>query len=271
MEHKWALFYHRQEVICVRSWTRKVQATAHVEPRGRFVEITSIDGTLVADDEEPELTIRMLDYLLRSHALGACYPVPLLPGLGEDPKAAAMWCMSAFGRLAWVATPHSFPRVDPEKPLRTHSMLHIGVARGDASAIEAALVAGVPIDLLAGDGLAPLHWALARVELSTMTLLLERGSPVDVRSAEGATPLMNAVQNSSLEKVSFLLNCGADPNARDRRGFTALHRAAELGHLELVRLLLDSGAASDTQAEGHTPRSLAEMRGRTAVIALLTE
>jgi hypothetical protein len=31
MEHKWALFYHGGQIICVRSWLRKVQATAQVE------------------------------------------------------------------------------------------------------------------------------------------------------------------------------------------------------------------------------------------------
>ena len=271
MDHKWALFYHRREIICVRSWLRQVQAIARVEEYQDHVDVTSVRGTLGAEDEDPELTVRLLDYLLRSHALDTVYPTPLPVGMEKEPRAAAMWCMSMFGNRAFFATPHQVVWRDPDKPLRTYSLLHIAVARGDASTIEAKLAAGVPIDLLAGDGLAPLHWALAGDDLAIMTLLLDRGSPVDVRSGEGATPLMNAVQSASLEKVAFLLDHGADVNARDRRGFTALHRAAEMGHVDVTRMLLDRGASPNPEAEGHTPRSLAEARGETGIVALLSE
>jgi hypothetical protein len=271
MEHKWALFYHRGEVICVRSWLRKVQVVAHVERRHDHVEITQARGRFGAEEEEPEFTIRVLDYLLRSHALDIVYPAPLPTGMESDPQTAAMWCMSMFGNRALLATPHRFDRVDPDRPLRTHSLLHIAVARGHAPAIDEYLAAGVPIDLLAGDGLAPLHWALASNDPAIMTLLLDRGSPVDVRSAEGATPLMNAVQSGSMEKVGFLLDHGADVNARDRRGFTALHRAAEMGHLDVTHQLLDRGATPNPDTEGHTPRSLAEGRNRKDVVAVLNK
>ena len=66
--------------------------------------------------------------------------------------------------------------------------------------IEENLVAGVPIDLLAGDGLPPLQWALAGDDLTIATLLLERGSPVDVRTHQGATPLMNAAQEAGMTR-----------------------------------------------------------------------
>ena len=269
MEHKWALFYHRREIICVRSWLRQVQAVAQVEEHGDHVLITAVRGSFVAEDEEPALTIGVLDYLLRSHALGAEYPAPLPAGVENDPNAAAMWCMSMFGNRASFATPYQVARHDPETPLRTHSLLHIGVARGNVPAIEASLAAGTPIDLLAADGLAPLHWALASNDPVIMTLLLDRGSPVDVRSSAGATPLMNAVQSATLDTVSFLLDHGADVNARDRRGFTALHRAAEMGHLDVAQVLLDRGASPNPDAEGHTPRSLAAARGHADIVAIL--
>ena len=80
---------------------------------------------------------------------------------------------------------------------------------------------------------------------------------------------MNAVQERSIEMVTLLLDRGADPNARDTRGFTALHRAAELGELRIVQLLLDRGAYPPGEAEGHTPQSLAQGRGHTAIVNLL--
>lgn len=274
MEHKWALFYHRGEIICVRSWLRQVQAVADVQTTGTHMLVTAIHGALASDagDDEPdELTIRLLDCLLRTHALELLYPVPLPRGMERDPKAAAMWCMNIFGNRALFATPHEFERREPDTPMRSYSRLHLGVARGDLAAIDASLAAGIPIDLLAGDGLAPLHWALVHDDPAIMSLLLERGSPVDVRSSQGATALMNAVQTKSLEKVSFLLDRGADADARDLRGFTALHRAAEAGLMDLVKALIEHGASPNLEAEGHTPLSLAEARGQSAVVALLTQ
>ena len=271
MEHKWALFYHRGTIICVRSWLRKVQVVAHVEQSRDHVEITNVCGKFSDEDEEPDFTIRAVDYLLRSHALEETYPVPLPTGMESDPGSAALWCMSKFGNRAWFATPHRFDRIDPDRPLCTHSLLHIAVARGEVPAIEENLAAGVPIDLLAGDGLTPLHWALASKDPTIIKFLIERGSPVDVRSAGGATPLMNAVQSASMEQVCFLLDHGADVNARDRRGFTALHRAAEMGHLHILRLLLDRGAKPNPDAEGHTPRSLAEGRNNGDIVAVLNK
>ena len=271
MEHKWALFFHRGEVICVRSWLRQVRVVARVEKHSDCAQITEVRGTFGDEDEEPGFTTRVLDYLLRSHALDTAYPVPLPAGMDSDPHAAAMWCMSMFGNRALVATPHEFVRIDPDRPLRTHSLLHIAVARGQVQAVDEYLAAGVPIDLLAGDGLAPLHWALSAGDTTIMSLLVKRGSPVDVRSDEGATPLMNAVQSASMENVAFLIDHGADVNARDLRGFTPLHRAAEMGHLDVTRLLLDRGAMPNPESEGHTPRSLAEGQSRAQIVAVLDQ
>lgn len=180
-----------------------------------------------------------------------------------------MWCMSMAGKLALVATPHTVPTSVPELLLRSHSLPHIAVAKGDLAGVDAQLRSGVPIDLLAGDGLAPLHWALGASGADMIDALLDRGSPVDARSAEGATPLMNAAQARSLSMVTLLLDRGADPTARDDRGFTALHRAAEMGEADIVRALLARGADPAAEAHGHTPLSLAEARGETAIVDLL--
>ncbi|HJU40756.1 MAG TPA: ankyrin repeat domain-containing protein [Tahibacter sp.] len=270
MEHKWAIFHHRGKLIFVRSWLRRVVAVADIVAHADAVEVTRVHGAFGGDDDEdPDFTRAALDYLVRSHALDETYPAPLPAGVEADPRAAALWCMSMFGNRAAFATPHRFARHDPERPLRTHSLLHIAVARADVAAIEACLAAGIPVDLLAADGLAPLHWALASTGLTIMALLLDRGSPVDVRSAEGATPLMNAVQARSVDRTNFLLDRGADADARDDRGYTALHRAAEMGQRELVRVLLARGATAHVDANGHTPRSFAQARGHDDIVAML--
>jgi len=268
MEDKWAVFVVDGRVVFVRSWLRKVYATAEVRVDGERAVIGPIHGALL-DDEPPEFTVRIVDYLLRSHAMRQTWPAPLPAGMEEDPRAAAMWCMSMFGRRALVATPHPVPPQPPPVPLRTSSRLHIALARGDVQAAERELARGLPIDLRANDGLTTLQWAGARDDVDTMAWLLERGCPVDARSAEGATTLMNQVQARNPGHVRWLLEHGADPNARDTRGFTALHRAAEMGERECAELLLERGAAVDVEAMGHTPRSLAQARNEHEIVALL--
>ena len=244
------------------------RAVATVEQERDHAVITQVQGTFGAEDEEPEFTVRLLDYVVRSHALATVYPVPLPPGMEKDPMNAAMWCFSMFGNRALFATADLLDRHNPDRPLRTNSLLHIAVARGDVPAVERHLAAGVPIDLLAADGLAPLHWSLACSDPAVMALLLDRGSAVDVRSVEGATALMTAVQGTSVDRVCFLLDRGADVNARDGRGFTALHRAAEMGQLDMLRVLLKRGASPNPEAGGATPRSLAERRGHGEIVSV---
>ncbi|WP_257447816.1 ankyrin repeat domain-containing protein [Archangium lipolyticum] len=270
MEHKWGLYLLHPHLLVVRSWTRQVHAVADFERRGDTLVITSIAGALTGQEEPPSLTVLVLDFLLRTHALSLPYPAPLPEGLEAEPKAAATWCMSMFGNQVHFATPHPLPPTPPEAMLRTDSLLHIAVARGDTHTVDRQLDAGVPLTVWARDGLTPLHWALvSRQGTAMLEHLLTKGSPVDVRSVEGATPLMNATQSGRDELLSWLLDHGADPNAVDARGFTALHRAAEMGHLECVRILLARGARPDPAAQGHTPRSLAEHQKHEDIVRLL--
>jgi len=270
MEHKWAIFYHSGDIICVRSWTRKVHVIARVKADDDHIEIVEIRGVFHNEEQEdPDLTIRTLDYLLRSHVLEEVYPAPLPPFLEGKPEDLAMWCMSMFGNMALCATTHPIARRDPEEPLRSMSLLHIAVARGDVPAIDKQLAAGVPIDLLSTYGGAPLHWALALEDTSMLSLLLDRGSPVDVRAGNGETALMDAANEGKLEHVSFLLDRGADVDARDEHGHTALHRAAYQGHVDVGRRLLERGAQPDVEAEGETPLSLAESQNMTIFAEIL--
>jgi hypothetical protein len=270
MEHKWALYYHGGRILFIRSWLRKVWVTAQVECDTQGIaKLKSMQGGFLTPTEDPEFTIRMADFLIRSHALGIPSPAPFPIEYASSPEKAAMWCMSVFGKLAAFATPHQLEAGIPEKPLRTHSLVHIAVARGDINEVDRLLKMGLPVDLLAADGLAPLHWSFAQANMETAEFLIQRGSPVDVRSAEGATPLMTVTQSGEISKIRFLLDAGADVNAEDSRGFNALHRAAELGKVEVVRLLLERGAKKNSVAQGHTALSFAERRGHTEIVKML--
>jgi len=271
MEHKWALFVHQGTIICVRSWTRQVQAIAHFTVQDGYAQIYELHGTLLPDHADARTNQRLLDFLLRSHALQLPYPVPLPVGLELSPDAAAIWCMAQFGKLALFATAEEVLYELPDKPLRTHSLLHIAVARGDIDAVRSRLKAGDPVDLLAADGLTPIQWALASRNPQVLSILKDAGADIDARSSEGATALMTAAQGSNAEAFDFILAHGADPNARDLRGFTALHRAAEMGKIDFVKKLLDQGADISLAANGHTARSFAMARNEAQVVALLDE
>ena len=269
MDHKWAIFFRDSTIIFVRSWRRQVVATAEVRVSNGEVLISRLTGQLASGTGL--LDERIVDFLIRTHVLQEPFPAPVEADDVADLDQLALKCFSLFGNIATCATPHKIAFRPPLRPLRSHSLLHIAVARGDLAAAERHLAAGVPIDLLAADGLAPLHWSIARVDSSAMTWLLDRGAPVDTRSTEGATPLMNAVQARNASYVELLLARGADPNAQDLRGFNALHRAAEMGETAIVRALVARGADPNAQAQGHTAISFARRQGHDEIVRILGE
>lgn len=123
MEHKWAIYLHRGRLSFVRSWTRLVVATADLEVRGDAAVITRVHGTLAAAGDagrvfEPEFTVRVIDFLMRTHALNVHFPAPLPSDdpIVADPRMAGLFCMSMFGQLAHYAT------FDPVPPDRGHAL-----------------------------------------------------------------------------------------------------------------------------------------------------
>ena len=276
MEHKWAIFVRQGRLIFVRSWLREVVAVADYEPSGPDqITVTMLHGDFGAgalEAGQPQLNERVLDFLLRAYGLGQVYPAPLPASIAQgDPRVAGLWCMTLFGKMAWVASAQEPEAQEPEvqAPLRTLSLMHLAAVRGDAAQVRALLERGWPATLLAHDGLTLMHWAAACEHVDMLAALVELGVPVDVPSQEGATALMNAVQRDDLALVERLLALGADVDARDARGFTSLHRAAEMGHVALVERLLRAGASAEAQAQGHTARSLAQLTQQAQIVALL--
>jgi hypothetical protein len=268
MENKWAIFFHQNKIIFVRSWLRKVVVTADTSQQNARLYIHKIKGKF-SDDDEPEFIRAIVKFLLISHAIGEIFPAPLPNDLSSDLKSVGLWAMSMYGNMAHVGTFTSNFEGSTQSPIRSHSLLHIAAARNDLEKINLQVESGIPIDILAADGLAPLHWSLASEDLQAMQHLIKLGADLNVRSIEGVTPMMNAVQSNKVHHLNLLISSGADVNARDDRGFTSIHRAAEMGHAEIVEILLNNGADPNIEAEGHTPLSLAEMRGEEKMVSLL--
>lgn len=269
MEDKWALFVADGALLLVRSWRREVLLRAPMTLDGDEVVIGPLHGFVCREDEGDDYTRRALDFILRTHALELPWPAPLLPDGDDDPRARAMECMSMFGRAAHYATLESPEGSVPEPPLRVMAPLHLAAIRGDLAGVDAALTAGTPARLKDRFGRGALHYADRSPEV--LARLLEAGASLDDAADDGTTVLMYATQARRGDSVRALLALGAGAALADARGFTALHRAAEMGEVEIAKALLARGADPDAIAEGgHTPRSLAAMRGQAAITALFT-
>jgi hypothetical protein len=79
MEHKWALYFHRGQIIFIRSWLREVVALAATRIAGDFLEVTTLRGAFVSEEEAAEFTVRVLmpvrALLLGASILGFMYRV----------------------------------------------------------------------------------------------------------------------------------------------------------------------------------------------------
>ena len=173
-----------------------------------------------------------------------------------------------FGNMAQFGHFEKSITYSTESKIRSHSLLHIAIARGELDKIKEELEKGANINSLAGDGLSTLQWCLGN-KTDILEFLLKNGADPNIESIEGSTPIMNAVQSNQMEHLKILINNKADVNKQDNRGFTALHRAAEMGHIEIVKELLHNGAKKEIETEGHTALSLAKARKNKEIIEML--
>jgi hypothetical protein len=103
----------------------------------------------------------------------------------------------------------------PQTPI---PKLHQAVLRGDATAIDAALLSGDPVDEV-HNGVTALHLAARSGRAEVARLLLQRGAKVEATGRMGLTALHWAVANGSAELAKLLVEeYGADPHAQDDDG-----------------------------------------------------
>lgn len=268
MEHKWAIYFDGEYLIFIRSWLREVMVTAKTSQKNGQLIVEAITGEF-AEGETEQFTNSFLNFLLISHAINEDIPAPLPKRLETETGTAGLWAFSSYGNKANYGTFDENFIAPTSGKLRSHSLLHIAVAKSDMDEIEKQVNNGINVNSLAGDGLATLHWSVAPENTESMEKLLKLGADPNVKTIQGATPIMNAVQSNKMEHLKILMESGALINAQDNRGFTALHRAAEMGNLEIVELLLANGADKNIEAESHTALSLATARDNKQIMELL--
>lgn len=267
MENKWAIYFMNNRLIFIRSWLREAFVVAKTVQDHNQLKITEIIGEFT-DNESAKMTESILMFLLVSHVLNETVPAPIPKDFLDNTDQAGMWAFSTYGNMAHLGYFGEDFKYKMNQKLRTHSLLHIAIARGDLDKIKDQLNRNVNINCLAGDGLSTLQWAMT-ADSEILRFLLDKGADPNARSTEGATPLMNAVQSDKIEHFNVLIKNKADVNAKDDRGFTALHRASEMGRYEMVRILLENGAEKNVEAENHTPLSLAIAMKNEEIIKLL--
>uniref|UniRef100_A0A3B3VQ00 Cortactin-binding protein 2 n=1 Tax=Poecilia latipinna TaxID=48699 RepID=A0A3B3VQ00_9TELE len=116
---------------------------------------------------------------------------------------------------------------------------------GQTECVKLLLSAGLPADILDGNGFTPLHFAAAHGHASCVEVLLASRAAVDPLAAQGQTPLFLACEAGSLNCAQALLTAGANRSLTNTDGCTALHAAVRSGHVDVLRLLLHHSDPSD--------------------------
>jgi len=251
MEDKWALYHYDRHLYAIRSWTGKLCVVADTRQEPDALVLTRVRGDMGLG---PEMLVRSLDFLIRSHVLGQPFPAPLE---GEPDLDTPLRYFSLFGRRAQCAS--LLPPVAKCPPLRSISLLHLACVRDQGEQVENCVARGFSLEAWAKDGKTPLQWAVVGGSGHIVRQMLRLGAKVDGRGSAGDTPLMTAVETERSELVDLLLELEAEAHLSDSNGFTALHRAAEMNQPSVVARLVRAGA--DPQAasfqEGITPIDLA--------------
>lgn len=267
MENKWAIYFHQDKILFIRSWLREVFVVAETVQENKQLLVHKIHGTFTGE-ESKEFTESVLTFLMHSHVLQETVPAPIPKELIGNTDTAGLWAFSTYGNMAHFGHFEEALHFSTTSKIRSHSLLHIAIARGILSEIKKELAHGANINAIAADGLSTLQWAIA-ADPEILAYLLREGANPNIESVEGATAIMNTVQSNKMEHFKLLIAHKGEVNKQDKRGFTALHRAAEMGHIDMLKELLKHGADKALEAEGHTAISLARVRNHKEIIELL--
>ena len=131
MEDKWAIFYHNKTILFVRSWLREVFVLAKIKEKDNFIEVYEMQGKFTSENETDKQTELYFDFLIRNLVYGIVYPVPITEEQSKNPEDALGWSFSNFGSICLVATSYSIPNKVMDIPLRSISLFHIAIAKGD--------------------------------------------------------------------------------------------------------------------------------------------
>lgn len=276
MEDKWAIFLRNGRIIFIRSWMRKVFATADYVVAGDRLTITNVAGDFGIENADVAFYGDAANFLIQSHVMSRVYPAPLptteYPDVddSEELERAALWCFTHFGDKAILAAPcgHVAQTV-PDDPIAPFTTFHMAIAEGDRGKVTQMLDDGIPVDLPSPGGGSALSHAVILGKIDVAYLLIDRGADINHAADNGATALHDASANGRTELVAKLLEAGADPNAKNEAELTALHGVGVTGFAEIGELLINAGAELHPVARGKTPREVAVEHKQDEIVQMI--
>lgn len=168
--------------------------------------------------------------------------------------------------------------------------LWTAITTGDVETVRALLDAGTEIYEDEMGGPSALHDAAGFNQTEILEILLSRRASIESRNVFGNTAVHIAAESGSTAALVALLKHRADVNQRDRWSATPLHVAAIRGQVGAAQLLLEGSADPTLRLDysrlsqqelsifpswlgldGMTPLQLAERRGQTQMVSVLTE
>ena len=143
---------------------------------------------------------------------------------------------------------------------------------GDLKGVQAALAKGASINIADQKKRTALMLSASNGHTAVVEYLIGEGADVNARDGDNQTPLMYASKRSFNKTAAVLLKNGAEVNIQSKKeGISALMLAAIWNNVELARMLLDHGAdANLTDRFGRTAKVLAQKKGNSAVVAILS-
>ena len=165
------------------------------------------------------------------------------------------------------------PAWAPEPYSQQEKALFQSAYQGELSKVQALVAKGASANAADIKKRTPLIMAAYNGHTPVVEFLLSEGADVNATDSGGQTALMYACKRSFNETAAVLFENGADANVQTgKAGTTALMIAAVLGNVDLVRMLLAHGAdAGLTDYFGETAKTLAEKKGNSAVVELLSD
>jgi hypothetical protein len=303
MEQKWVIAYRDGRIAMIRSWSGVVPLAGQARREGNELVIERID---IADRAFATFgeAVTTFDWMLRAHALGQKWPLPVSPRGAQKLEAAPLEAFTLFGNVAaYAATTWGPPRARPIRsisdlliavrserldrvaelaaagafldgrgPVLGFTPLHIAAVKGSLPLTRVLLAHGANPNVLADRAASVLGTALVHnAPFDLMELLVAHGADPHVPNTEGFGLIHALAEVNRPEPLLWLLSLGLDLEARTRRGHTPLHIAAGRGNVEAIEALLDAGAdANATDRSGRTAREVARAEGKTNAVEALS-
>ncbi len=104
MEDKWDAFLFKGYLYLTRSWTGELVYKAKIDFAEDAVQVSEIEANDTSCDHSPQLAVRQLDFLIRSHLthLPVAHPVP--ESVPPEPRQIALYSFTTYGRRGLFAS-----------------------------------------------------------------------------------------------------------------------------------------------------------------------